>query len=290
MDDADPDKTTVIAVYNPKGGVGKTTTACNLAAGLALKRRHEGQVEPVLLVDLDRQGNCAHYFRVEKAVYNEDSNPDGPCISKVLTGRMHLEDALLEIRPGLDLLPSTRELEYAVMELVDADRRVNEIAANRGRPPRSHVFLDDVLVRRLGAAVGVYRYIVLDCPPDTGRLKRAIFRFADLVIAPTQLHPMPIRMTGENTQEIADFEEKAELFLVLPTMTSPFGRDGLPHHLAERQMYEALVRKFGRGTVAPPIPKSVRFEEASGIGKSIFEHDTELARSYGRLVEKVSHV
>lgn len=279
--------TTVLAVYNPKGGVGKTTTACNLAAGLVFKRQYEGEPEPVLLVDLDQQGNCAHYYRVETQVYDEDTNPDGPCISHVLTGRAHLEDSLIEIRPGLDLLPSTRELEYALRELADADRRAAELAVERGRARRGHVALDDILVERLAPALGVYRYIVLDCPPDTGRLKRAIFRFADHVIAPTQLHPMPVRMTGKNTKEIVDFAEKARLLFVLPTMTSPFRSDGRPFHLAERQLYEALLNKFGRAAIGPAIPQSVRFEEASGIGRSIFEYDPELALPYGRLVEKV---
>ena len=277
--------TTVIAVYNPKGGVGKTMTACNLAAGLAGKAQVEGRDDDVLLVDLDRQGNCAHYFRLGGQVLS-DANEGGLCISRVLTGKAHLADCLLEVRPGLDLLPSTPELAYAVDELLDADRR----ATARDRPPRNHVWLDDVLVERLGPAVGAYRFIVLDCPPDTGKLKRAIFRFADYVIAPTQLSPIPLRMTGENVQEIAAFEEKAELLWVLPTMTSPFGKDGLPHHLVERQMFAALLRKFKRDRVADHIPESVRFEEASGLGLSIYEHDPAVARSYGRLVERVYHV
>lgn len=282
--------TTVIAVYNPKGGVGKTTTACNLAHGLALKRRFEGEAAPVLLVDLDRQGNCAHYFRVDAQVYDVDENPDGFCVSRVMTGDSYLEDNILEVRDGMDMVPASAELEYAIRALEDGDRRARERERETGRLPRGHVFLDDVLVSRLAPALGIYRYIVLDCPPDTGRLKRAIFRFADHVIAPTQLHPLPVRMTGVNTREIVEFGEKATLRVVLPTMTSPFGRDGLPHHVAERQMYDALLRKFGRGVVGAPIPKSVRFEEASGLGVSIYEYDTGLARSYGRLVEAMANV
>lgn len=276
---------TVIAIYNPKGGVGKTMTACNLAAGLAGKARAEGRDDEVLLVDLDRQGNCAHYYRLGDRVFSE-ANPKGPCVSKVMTGRAHVADCLLEVRPGLDLLPSTPELEFAIDELMDADRR----ATSRGRAPHGHVWLDDVLVERLRPAVDAYRFIVLDCPPDTGKLKRAIFRFADHVIAPTQLSPIPLRMTGENVQEIYDFNEKARLLYVLPTMTSPFGKDGQPYHIVERQMYAALLRKFKRDKVAEHIPDSVRFEEASGLGLSIYEHDVNLARSYGLLVNEVYNV
>ena len=109
-------QTTVIAIYNPKGGVGKTETAVALATGIAAKHAHEGRDEPVLLVDLDRQGNCAHRLRVHQLTYDPDTNPDGPCISALLTGRVAIEDSILQdVRPNLDLLPSTPEIAIAIV-------------------------------------------------------------------------------------------------------------------------------------------------------------------------------
>lgn len=147
-------KTTVIAIYNPKGGVGKTETAVALATGIAAKHAHEGRDEPVLLVNLDRRGrNCAHRLRVhqERNLPDPDTNPDGPCISALLTGRAAIEDSILQdVRPHLDLLPSTPEISIAVEELQDAERR----AMTHGRTPRGHIWLDDILKPATGSGPG----------------------------------------------------------------------------------------------------------------------------------------
>jgi chromosome partitioning protein len=277
-------KTTVIAIYNPKGGVGKTETAVALATGIAAKHAHEGRNEPVLLVDLDRQGNCAHRLRVHEQTYDPNTNPDGVCISALLTGRARIEDSILQdVRPNLDLLPSTPEISIAVEELQDADRR----AMTHGRTPRGHIWLDDILSQRLAPALGIYRYIIIDCPPDMDRLKRPLFRFADHVIAPTQLSSIPVRMTARNTKEIVDAKEHAQLLLVLPTMTSPVSQGQLAY-IEERILLEGLLKAFGKALIAEPIPRSIHYSEAAAAGQSIFEYNKETGRHYGRLVERVT--
>ena len=280
----------VIAVANDKGGVGKTTTACNLAAGLAYKLGYEGLDESVLLVDLDKQGNCADVFGMRESVFDWELRPDGPCLSRVLRGRVAREDALLEVRPNLYLLPASEEVEFAVQELTLADYA----AAARGRVSRGHVPLEQILEDRLGPARSVFRFIILDCPPHLGALERAVYSFADHVITPTPLHYMSVLMTGENTlrlERLRNEGTRARLLCVVPTMTSPFGDDDRPRHVGERQMYESLLDTYSARVVAAPVMKSVKVEESPGLGMPIFDYapDSEPARAYGRLVEKVFH-
>ena len=193
-------------------------------------------------VDLDRQGNCAHRLRVHQQTYDPDTNPDGPGISALLTGRAAIEDSILQdVRPNLDLLPSTPEISIAVDELQDADRR----AMTHGRTPRGHVWLDDVLSQRLAPALGIYRYIVIDCPPDMDRLKRPLFRFADHVIAPTQLSSIPVRMTARNTHEIATFKEHAQLLLVLPTIYRWFDEERMAILIPDGRGGQEVVAAMG---------------------------------------------
>lgn len=285
------DKTVIVAVANDKGGVGKTTTACNLAAGLAYKLAYAGSDAAVLLVDLDKQGNCADVFGVREQIFDWDRRPEGPCLSKVLRGQAEIEEELLEVRSNLYLLPAGEEVEYAVQELSLADYA----AATRGRASRRHVPLDSILEDRLGAVRSVFHFVILDCPPHLGLLEKAVYHFADYVIAPTPLHYLSVLMTGANTLRIERLREhgtRARLLCVVPTMTSPFGEDGRPRHLGERQMYESLVTRYSPSRVAAPVVRSVKVEESPGMGRPIFDYaaGSEPARAYGRLVERVYHV
>lgn len=109
-------KTIVIAVSAEKGGTGKTTTACNLAAGLALKEKYAGGGD-VVLVDVDPQGDSAKFWGVHSRVYHEERNPDGPCISAVLLGETEVGNALIPLRENLYLLPASARLKDAEFEL-----------------------------------------------------------------------------------------------------------------------------------------------------------------------------
>lgn len=111
-------KTTVIAVSTEKGGTGKTTTASNLAAGLALKEKYAGTDGVVVLVDVDPQGDAAKFWGVQDRAFHEDRNPDGSCISDVLLGEMEVSAALIGLRENLYLLPASAKLKDAEFELV----------------------------------------------------------------------------------------------------------------------------------------------------------------------------
>ena len=281
--------TTVIAISTEKGGTGKTTTACNLAAGLALKERFEGGGD-VVLVDVDPQGDSAKFWGVQDRVYHEDLNPDGPCISDVLLGEMGVGEALLPIRENLYLLPASAKLKDAEFDLV-----TREVMAAGGRGRRGHVPLNRVLAERLAPLVGVARWIVIDCAPHMGPLEAAVFNFANWVVAPVQLQFLSAAGVSQHTETLnkllSNGDARSKLAFILPTMVSL--RDGQPWQVGERQMMAAVVNAYGRGKVLMPIPDSVLVEQSPGVHQSIFEFAdrTEApVKAYANLVEKVYHV
>ncbi len=285
--------TTIIAVANNKGGVAKTTTAGNLGHGLATKFIVDNQVTGgVLLVDLDPQGNLADFFGVRQQVYDSEKNPNGKCISFLLKGQATLKDSIISLdrveeglpRPNLYLIPASRELEYAAEELLNAD-----FMASR-RPMENHTSINRILSTRLAGAVGVFNYIVVDCPPKLDVLKNAVYDFAHLVIVPTKTDYISTVGAVQHTQDLYNLREKmglkAQLAFVLPTMVSP-------RQIMDKQVYSDLIKTYGASRVAHPIPMSVKVKESPGAGgQSVFEYapDSEPALAYQDLVRRVMNV
>ncbi len=258
--------TTILAIANNKGGVAKTTTAANLAHGLAQKFIVNGQpTGGVLLIDLDPQGNLADFFGVRTKVYHSEKNPGGKCVSFLL-------------------IPASRELEYATEELLNAD-----YAAAR-RPGKEHVPINQILSHRLTGANGVFNYIIIDCPPKLDVLKNAVYDFAHAVIVPTKTDYISIVGAVQHTEDLYNLREtmglKAQLAFVLPTMVSP-------RQIMDRQMYDDLINTYGAARIARPIPLSVKVKESPGAGgQSLFEYapDSEPAVAYRDLVRRVMNV
>ncbi|MCI0397500.1 MAG: ParA family protein [Chloroflexi bacterium] len=283
-------KTIVIAVANNKGGVSKTTTACNLADGLA--RTFIVDSKPtggVLLIDLDPQGNAADFFGVRQAVYDQERNPSGKCVSFLLKGEVSLKASIVPLdrsaeglpRPNLFLIPASRELEYAAEDLLNQD-----YAAAR-RPNRDHVPLNNVLSHRLASAIGPFNYIIIDCPPKLDILKNAVYNFADYVIVPTKPDYISVVGAVQHTEDLYRLREqlgvKARVAFVLPTMVSD-------RQVMDRQMQHDLIKTYGRNRVARPIPLSVKVKESPGAGgQTLFEYapDSPPALAYLDLVKKV---
>ena len=145
----------IIAIANQKGGVGKTTTAVNLAAALAQSGSR------VLLVDLDAQGNATMGSGVDKRELTAST-------CDVLLEEVHAADAVVHTPEGFDLMPGNTDLTAAEIELMDED----------GREQR--------LKRALDTLRPKYDYIIIDCPPALSLLTLNALTAADSVLVPMQ--------------------------------------------------------------------------------------------------------
>lgn len=283
---------TVIAVSTAKGGTGKTTTACNLAAGLSYRINYEKRDDDVVLVDLDPQGNAGDYFGIRDRMYDPERNPDGVCISRVLSGEMDAIDALVEISDGLFLLPATEALKEVTDSLVATEAVEAAVSAARGRTRRSVPPLRQVLTIRLASITKDARFVILDCPPNPGALELPIAGYADYVIAPVQLQYLSAMGVIQFVQTLDRLrragDAKAQLLCVVPTMVNPFHGDE-PHQLLERAMLEDIEKVFSREKIAPAISASAKIKEAPAVHQSIFQYapKSQQAEAYGRLVDKV---
>lgn len=285
--------TTVIAVANNKGGVAKTTTAVNLADGLARQMmgadgRPSGHV---MLIDLDPQGNVADATGVRPQVHDPETNKDGPCISFLLLGQRTLRDSVLSLdrtgdglpRPNLFLIPASRRLEKTTDELILRDYA----EARKKKAERSYPLLDDVLVERLAPALGIFRYIVIDCPPKLDVLKTAVYRFADRVIVPTKPDFLSVQGAVQHTEDMYGMEGeiKARLAYIVPSMVNL-------RQVMDQEMMVSLMKAYGRKRIAAPVPQAVVVKESAGRGgRTLMEYAPEspAALAYRHLVERVYH-
>jgi chromosome partitioning protein len=235
----------VLAVANQKGGVGKTTTAVSLAASLAALER------PVLLVDLDPQGNATGGLGVDKTALERTAYD-------WLLGDAAFEEVARGTElPHLTLLPANRDLVGAEVELVGAERR------------------EFRLKERLAPIRDRYEYVFVDCPPSLGLLTLNALAAADGVLLPIQCEYYALEGVSELLATIERVKESVNPGLavagVVPTMWDE--RTNL-----SRQVLEEIRRHFGAAVFRNVVPRSVRLAEAPSFGKPILLYD---ARSRG---------
>jgi chromosome partitioning protein len=246
----------IIAFANQKGGVGKTTTAVNVAGYLAATGRR------VLLVDLDPQGNAATCLGIAKAHIEL-------MVGDVLLGEETIADAIIPAgRPGYDLLPATPDLAGMSVTLAEL--------------PRREFRLRDALQ----PVVRHYEYILLDCPPSLGFLTINALVAADQVIIPLQCEYLALEGLAQLKQTIDLVRERLNQRLHIGgvVMTMFDGRINLA-----QQVVEEVRRYFPHRIFDTLIPRNVRLSEAPSHGELIAEYDPHSrgARAYQALTDEV---
>ena len=229
----------IIAIANQKGGVGKTTTAVNLAAALAATPKR------VLLIDLDAQGNATMGSGIDKRDLQAST-------CDVLLEELHAEDAIMETVEGFDLLPGNTDLTAAEIELMDEE----------GREQRLKRALDPLRPR--------YDFIIVDCPPALSLLTLNALTAADSVLVPMQCEYYALEGLSALMETIealrARLNPGLEIEGVLRTMFD------VRNNLANAVSAE-LVQHFGDQVFRTIIPRNVRVAEAPSHGQSIVGYD-----------------
>lgn len=246
----------IISVVNQKGGVGKTTTAINLAAYLSSLGKF------VLLIDMDPQANATSglgidYNNLDKGVY------------EALIGSHNLRDVILNTTmAGYKVAPATQNLAGANVELVSVENR--------------ELKLDQALL----SVRNDYDYIIIDCPPSLGLLTLNSLVAAEKLLIPVQAEYYALEGLGQLIKTIGLIQQhiKPSLEVLGAVLTMYDKRTKLSDEILQ-QLYQYFPNRIFRSV----IPRNVRLTESPSYGKTILEYDPKSkgAKAYERLAREI---
>jgi chromosome partitioning protein len=242
----------IVAVFNQKGGVGKTTTSVNLVASLG-NRGYE-----LLLCDIDPQGNSTSGLGINKRGLAKSSYD-------VLINSAPIETAIVKTPyKNVDVLPTNMNLAGAELELISLPEREKQ------------------LKKALAPIAGKYDFIFLDCPPSLGLITLNALAAADTFVVPIQCEYYALEGMSQlmNTAKLVKRQYNPKLDLEGVILTMFDGRLNLT-----QQVVEEIKKFFPRKVYASVIPRNVRLSEAPSFGKPVLYYDklSKGAEAYDKL-------
>ncbi|MEB3102833.1 ParA family protein [Ferviditalea candida] len=241
------------AVFNNKGGVGKSTLAVHIAHGLAL----EGY--KVLLLDMDGQNDASLFLGFTSEDYKWT-------LYDVICGRQRvdLRECVIHARNNLDLLPST-QVDLINLEFY-RESRIDLVLNEKLKP-----------LEELG-----YQFVIIDCGPQRTKVNDAVLCYADGLIVPVQLQAASVRAIGNIYEYLADMRLDADLIkLVVPNMLDQRTNDS-------RENMEILKEFIANDDLlAAPVFRRTKIAEAGKLGKTVFEYDNESAQQFESVAKRV---
>ncbi len=248
----------IISIVNQKGGVGKTTTAVNLAAGLGLLGKK------TLLIDIDPQGNSTSGYGISKRDTKLNSY-------HLLTGTAKIQSVTIKTEfENVDIVPSGMDLAGAEIEMIELDHR------------------ESVLKNAVATVYNDYDYILLDCPPSLGLITLNALVASDRVLVPIQCEYYALEGLSQLMSTVRLIKQKynPELELEGVLLTMYDGRLNLT-----QQVVGEVKRFFPRKVFATVIPRTVRLSEAPSFGQPIQYYDkgNKGALAYNALAEEIAH-